>query len=753
MRTARLTGLLALAATALTLHAGQALAAGAPIVVATYPTSVGSTSARLNAEVNPNELATTVRFEYLSAAEYEANLKGGKDPFAGALKAPAGSPTSIGSGNTPQKALQQVASLKPATAYRFRIVAVNSEETVQGPVRSFVTESNAPVFALPDNRGWEMVSPVDKNGGEIEGPEGVLGGGVFQAAAQGGSVTYSTGSSFGLPPGFPGSSQYLASRGPTAWSAENVTPALFSGSYDTTPGVGTPFRVFAADLGLGLVTNGKRCRTGQGECPVANPPLPGSGAPGGYRNFYLRQSAGGAAQAVLTTANSSPLTLGADQFEAAFAGATPDLGRVVISSCAAITAEATEISGPEGCDPTQQNLYLFSGGTLKLLNLLPGESAGTPGAKLAAQGGAISADGNRVYFTHSGNLYLREGSQSFQVDETQGGGGAFETASADGSVALFSKGEHLYRFVASSKAVSDLTPGGELKGVLGTSSDASRVYFLTTDGLQLWNAGGTTKVAPVADVSNYPPATGTARVSADGTRLAFLASAQIGDYENAGQPEVYLHTLGQGLACVSCNPTGERPLGPASMPGAIRNGSSLRIYKPRNLVADGARLYFDSFDGLVPQDSNNDWDVYQWEAQGIGTCTTAGGCVNLISNGRSEGGARFIDASTDGTDVFFTTDGSLVTSDPGSVDLYDARVNGGFPAPPVAIPCLGDSCQPLPPEPEDPAVGTLLSKPQGNPPLTFPKEGKKNKKGKKAGKGKKGKKKAGKAKRGKGGSR
>jgi hypothetical protein len=181
-----------------------------------------------------------------------------------------------------------------------------------------------------------------------------------------------------------------------------------------------------------------------------------------------------------------------------------------------------------------------------------------------------------------------------------------------------------------------------------------------------------------------------------------------------------------------------RPLGASTISGAIRNGSALAAYKPRNLTADGNRLYFDSFDALAPQDSNNDRDVYQWEAQGVGSCATPGGCVNLISSGRSEEGASFVDASADGSDVFFTTDDSLVLSDPGSVDLYDARVGGGFPVAPVPIPCLGDSCQPLPGEPEDPTPGTLLVKPQGNPPLSFPGEGGKKKGGKK-GKGKKNK--------------
>ena len=56
-----------------------------------------------------------------------------------------------------------------------------------GPTRSLRTDESAPVFSLPDNRGWEMVSPTEKNGGEIQGFGGMFGGGVLQAAAQGGA--------------------------------------------------------------------------------------------------------------------------------------------------------------------------------------------------------------------------------------------------------------------------------------------------------------------------------------------------------------------------------------------------------------------------------------------------------------------------------------------------------------------------------------------------------------------------------------
>lgn len=707
--------------------------AAAPQVDEAWAASVKASSATLKATVNPGGITTSVQFQYIPLATYEANLAAvpPKEGFAGAKKAPL-SPSLL-SGSGAQTYTREATGLKPSTAYRYRFVANNGDGSVNkedGPGAApllFVTRETAPVFGLPDGRGWEMVSPADKNGGTIEGPEANFGGGVLQAAAQGGAVTYTSGSSFAGGAGAPGASQYISRRTAGGWDTENVTLPLFPGSYPTEADSGVPFQIFSPDLATGLVSNGKRCRAEGSDCPVPNPPLPGSGAPAGFRNYYLRQSAGGGFQALLTTAGLAGLALGPEEFEVGIAGVTTDLSQIVLSSCAAITANATEAPGPEGCDPAKQNLYRWSGGALSLLNLLPGDTAGTPGAKLAAATGAISANGSRVYWTLGGNLYLRNGAASVQVDDDPavGGGGTFETASADGSVAFFSKGGHLYRYAAVGDTTTDLTPAGDVAGVLGASANGSRIYYVTGSGLFRWNAGATTPVAADADSANYPPATGVARVSADGTRLLFLSDASLTGYDNGGLSEAFLYGPPPGggaavLTCVSCNPTGQRPSGASTIPGAIANGAALRAYKPRVLAAGGARVYFDTFDGIVSQDTNEDRDVYQWEAQGTGSCTKPGGCIALISNGRAEEGARFIDASTDGADVFFTTDDSLVPGDPGSVDLYDARVGGGFQVPPTPIPCVGDACQPLPGEPEDPTPGTLLAKAQGNPPLNFP---------------------------------
>jgi hypothetical protein len=422
---------------------------------------------------------------------------------------------------------------------------------------------------------------------------------------------------------------------------------------------------------------------------------------------------------------------------------------VVLSTCAKLTLEATEVPQGSGCDQGERNLYEWSAGTgaLKLLNFAPGEATGTPGAQLAAQSNAISTDGDRVYLTEleDGGLYLREGNTTKQVPETTGGAGTFQTAAADGSLAFFTKGAHLYRYLASGETSTDLTPAGGVQGVLGASTDGSYLYFQTAAGISLWHAGAIAPVAPgPVAASSFPPATGSARVSADGTHLAFLSDSPLTGFDNldaatkAPDTELFLYDAGSGhLSCASCNPSGARPVGSASIPGAIANGEgaqTTQAYKPRVLSATGNRLFFDTTDALALQDTNGRADVYQWEAPGSGSCAQGSavnaGCVRLISSGRDGEPSTFIDASASGGDAFFLTAASLVPSDPGSTDLYDAREGGGFPIPPTPIPCTADACQPLPSAPEDPTPGTLVGSP-GNPAPHVVSEGKEKKKHKK----------------------
>jgi hypothetical protein len=458
-------------------------------------------------------------------------------------------------------------------------------------------------------------------------------------------------------------------------------------------------------------------------------PLPGSGAPAGYMAYYLRDGAGGDFSSLLRAADVAHSPLLPAVLEVEFAAGTADLAHVVLSSCAALAANAVEApGGPGDCDGDAPNLYDWSSAGLRAVNLLPGAAVTTPGATIAAPLGAVSADGSRIYWTAANHLYLRQGDDTVPVDGAEGGG-AFQAAAADGSIAFFTRAGKLLRFDAASESTVDLTPGGGVAGVLGASASGDTVYYQDAGGLRRWREGTTTTVAPGAGAtlpSDYPPATATARVSADGLHVVFLSEAELTGFDNIDAatklPDAELYAYGPppgggaaSLTCASCNPTGERPEGPTSIPGVLVNGST-SAYRPRALSADGSRLFFETPDGIGDKDTNKAVDVYQWEARGAGGCQGTFGCVSPISS-LTGSGSTFVDASADGTDAFFLTADSLVPKlDVGSIDLYDARAGGGLAEPAEPIVCIADFCQSLPGEPEDPSPGTLVSN-SGNPPL------------------------------------
>jgi hypothetical protein len=110
------------------------------------------TEATLAGRLNPSNLPTTFRFEYVSEAEFGAN------GYANALSAPLPEGEAKGSGL--RKVAVDVGSLQPQTAYRYRIVATNSKGTSTGDDVKFTT-TTAPA-TTPAARGYEMVTPPFK---------------------------------------------------------------------------------------------------------------------------------------------------------------------------------------------------------------------------------------------------------------------------------------------------------------------------------------------------------------------------------------------------------------------------------------------------------------------------------------------------------------------------------------------------------------------------------------------------------------
>ena len=212
-----------------------------------------------------------------------------------------------------------------------------------------------PVFSLPDDRGWEMVSPTDKNGGEIQSFGQNHGGGVLQAAAQGGADHLHLGLLLCRPARLAGAQPVPLEPRRAGWSTENITLPMLSGTYPESPTSGVPYQLFSSDLQGALVSNGRRCRTSaETQCPVENAPLPGSGAPAGYRNYYLRSGSG-----LLQSAAHRRLPRSPPRTSNWTSPAPPPTSPTsILSSCAALTPDATEVPGTEGeCDPAKQNLY------------------------------------------------------------------------------------------------------------------------------------------------------------------------------------------------------------------------------------------------------------------------------------------------------------------------------------------------------------------------------------------------------------
>jgi hypothetical protein len=696
------------------LTGGRAFAAEPPRIVSSSVTDVTANSLNLRASINPEGSPTTYRFQYIGEAAFEANLEAGAEGFAGAVDVPSAAGAPLGAGTTPLAVVQHVQGLMPLTAYRFRAIASNAlGPPAIGPERVFATEAATNVFALPDQRAWEAVSRSWEGAAAIAPPGALFGGGYFQAASQGGAITYSV---LVPPPDSTGSApatQLLGRRDATAWSTTSLSPPTVSGAYGDHPD-GVPYRAFSEDLSQAILFGGLACRGGSSPC-LPTPVLPGSGAPPGFMAYYRQDLSPGTFTSLLGPSQLENSAVGPEHFQASLVGASADRSHVVLSSCAALSPEATEVpDGEGGCDPDDPNLYEWGPGGLAFVNRPPG---GEPPAfaRLAAQLGAVSDDGRRVYWidTASGQLNLHEaGAPTRPVADGEGPGVAFQAASSDGGVAYFTRAGGLYRFDADADTSGKIATG--IDGVLGASSDGSTVYFQTPGALKSWQNGATAVVASgaAAEESDYVDVGGTARVSRDGAHLAFLSSKELSPYDNAGRTELYLYGPPPGggsprLLCVSCIPTGEDPSGDASIPGLQRNGSVAR-YLPRVLSASGERIFFDTSDALDLHDTSGAVDVYEWEAQGSGDCNRAPGCLALISSGRDKGGARFLDASTEGDDVFFLTEASLVPSDPGANDVYDARVGGGIAEPASAIPCNGDACQPLPSAPEDPSPTTLI---------------------------------------------
>lgn len=360
------------------------------------------------------------------------------------------------------------------------------------------------------------------------------------------------------------------------------------------------------------------------------------------------------------------------------------------------------------------------------------------------------------------------------MEVSEGANAAFVAASHDGNRALYLEGGELHLFelskVGGLYAGQDNALAGGRAGVMGASADLGRIYLTSQEALAsgaeegspnlyLYQEGDLQFLAALApqdvrapEEGNYPtpisryPLLHMSRVDSDGRTLTFMSSSttlavQSAEYDNTDQEsgeaafEVFRYSATEGqITCLSCNPTGQRPA--VRQPSGVKLGipdtiwaasrlapRTLPLVPPRDMSADGSRIFFESPEALVQADTNGMFDVYEWEEKGEGTCglsdpnfvVSSGGCLNLISSGKSPADSEFVHASADGSDVFIRTAASLALQDPGQIDIYDARVNGGFPQSPAPLAgCEGESCQGPATPPNDPTPASSAFQGAGN---------------------------------------
>jgi len=793
----------------------------APSIDAQYAVSVDTDGAILKALVNPHFWPDTTYYLEYGAAPCS---------LGGCAKQPAPPGLALGAGAVEEDVTTTgafLSGLSPDTTYHYRFVAqsggggpvigMGGSEAEVGKETTFTTfpDPEAPSTgcpnqgfrggasaALADCRAYEMVSPVDKEGGDITARAPNVGlARINQSSLSGDRIAYSSYRPFAGPLSAPFTSQYLAKRDPAAgWVSESISAPHEGADFLPLSQLGSLYKAFSPELDTSWNWTNSEPVLG----PGGQPKVP---------NIYRRDNGAGTYEACTSAEPAEEESLGAEP-----QGASKDQSHMVFRSQGGLTEDAAlgskfqlyECSFPAGGGVASVKLVsvLPNGAASGLENQTGSPAEGTYSINRGHSSilaGAVSEDGSQVFWTAGndgevpGTIYLRlnafgEPTSSGECSEAEPEGACtlpvsgtvtsqparFWGATPSGGDALFevlgksTEAGDLYLY-DTAKAIAGEEPDTLLahksKGVLGFSRDLSRIYFLSKEALgggaiagkpnlYLYEGGeapATTFIATLsaADTANGEgaalhalslvnerPDNHVARVSPDGATLAFMSNSAVlaqavAGYDNtdqaSGEPdaEIYRYDAGADeLACLSCNRSGARPLGRKlagfdvnSWVAARLRGWETSLDPLHPLSEDGRRIFFESFEALVLADTNGKADVYQWEQAGSGDCKegstayvkASGGCVSLISSGKSAGDSEFIDASPTGRDAFFTTAASLLTQDPGSVDLYDARAGGGLPAPPGGPPaCEGDACQGPSAAPNDPTPASASFHGAGN---------------------------------------
>ena len=393
------------------------------------------------------------------------------------------------------------------------------------------------------------------------------------------------------------------------------------------------------------------------------------------------------------------------------------------------------------------------------------EELSTGGEGGPASINSISSDGSRIFFenecTH--DLYMRRnGNETIDLGEYK-----FHGANPEGTEIFVSKeGAGNLEFFS----INTESNASESLFSVPAESIPNYRHMISEDGNVVY-FGDSARLAPEAPalaVNTGPGAVSMYRYDIPNKSMTYITQSSYngggqagGQYVSAngrdyyfaseGGPEVAVPAVPGGqstqtyrydslenvVQCMSCaSPFNSEPEQESQM--MDEDGANGDRRSPLGLTAstNGNYAFFSAQSELVPQDIDGETpelissgtstssDVYQWRRNGVDGCNHAQGCLALITNGIDGTKNELLGTTPSGRDVFIATHSELVPEDKDTQgDVYDARIGGGFPPPPLRpVECEGDACHNPPNPPNDPTPSSATYEGPGNEHFAKPKE-------------------------------
>jgi hypothetical protein len=313
-----------------------------------------------------------------------------------------------------------------------------------------------------------------------------------------------------------------------------------------------------------------------------------------------------------------------------------------------------------------QGLYLYDSGA-------PAGERVTRIAPETAPGAIVSADGRRVYFTSTAALTSQ--------------------ANANGETAM-TGAPNLYLYDTTSRETV-FVASAEHATALQATPDGQYLIFQSTEHLHEPQDTST-----VPQIFQYDAATGV------------LSRVSIGRQSPGGYRCQTTGLIEAGYGCDGNTGIAEDAPRPVQAPGRSLAADGTVVFSSELALTPGAvpGVTLLKSNGSLLADQEN---IYEYR-QGQVYLISAAGEANP-AHYQSPEQSRLLGIDEEGANIFFATTTSLLPQDTDTQSSwYDARADGGFPAPNKPSACEGEACQgPAAPQPTLPtAGGSALTPPQ-----------------------------------------